>query len=165
MGSGPAGRCARTVPLPAPGSGPLTLWSHGPVLSSFKLTAPRRGILGKKHWGLHSREGPSPQLSVSQEHVCLPYKLEVELAWGWVVGMVPGWVMLTRAEEVDGGSPGPACNEHANRVETNSRTCLWLALWPVATAEAILVTSVSPISPRPRTKCFFLPLDIWEHLT
>ena len=31
----PAGRCARTVPLPAPGSGPLTLWSHGPVLSSF----------------------------------------------------------------------------------------------------------------------------------
>ena len=68
--SGLAGRCARTGPLPAPGSGPLTLWSHSPVLSSFKFTAPRRGILGKKHWGLHSREGPSPQLSVSQEHVC-----------------------------------------------------------------------------------------------
>ena len=94
------------------------------MLSSFKLTAPRRGILGKKHWGLHSREGPSPQLSVSQEHVCLPYKLEAELAWGWVVGMVPGWVMLTRAEEVDGGVP---LAQHAMNMRTGWKPTLALA--------------------------------------
>lgn len=88
------------------------------MLSSFKLTAPRRGILGKKNWGLHSRERPSPQLSVSQGYVCHT-ALEAELAWGCVVGMLPGRVMLTRAKKWQrwgGGVPGPACDEHGNRV-------------------------------------------------
>lgn len=52
---------------------------------------------------------------VCEPGTCLPHKLEAELAWGSMVGMVPGRVMRTRAEEV-GGAPGPACDEHGNRV-------------------------------------------------
>lgn len=163
MGSGLAGQCAHTVPLTSPGSGPLTPWSHGPMLSSFKLTAPRRGILGKKNWGLHSREGPSPQLSVSQEHVChTNWRRSWRGALWWV------WCQDGSCGHVQrkwGGAPGPACDEHGNRVGNQ------LLHLPLAGSVANSHSRGDPGNwclphvPVPQNQVFSLLLHIWEHLT
>ena len=73
--------------------------------------------------------------------------------------------MLTRAKKWEGVSLAQHAMNMGTGWETNSRTCFWLALWPIATAEAFPVTSVSPVSPCPMNQGFFLSLDMSEHLT
>lgn len=74
------------------------------------------------------------------------------------MGLYGGYGARTGHADTCRGSGGVPLAQHAMNMGTgwgtSSCTCIWLALWPTATAEAILVTSVSPMSPCPRTKCF-----------